>query len=149
LLKAALRREIDLVAAWWVDRLGRSLQDLVGFLGELKGAGVDLYLDRQAVDTTTPVGKALFQMLGVFAEFERSIIQERVHAGITKVRIVGTKNGKPIGRAKIPPAKEPAIRAALQSGSGILKTARECQTGTSVVQHIKASMAASFSIPQE
>jgi hypothetical protein len=86
LLKAVVRREIDLVAAWSVDRLGRSLQDLVGFLGELKGAGVDLYLNRQAVDTTTPAGKALFQMLGVFAEFERSIIQERIHAGIARAR---------------------------------------------------------------
>jgi hypothetical protein len=78
-----------------------------------------------------------------------SIIQERIHAGIARARIVGRKSGKPIGRAKIPPAKEAAIRAALQSGSGILKTARERQTGTSVVQHIKASMAAPFSIPQE
>src|SRR5260370_2234988 len=78
---AAPRRKIDVVAAWPVDRLGRSLQDLLGFLGELNGAGVDLYLDRQAVDTTTPAGRALFQMLGVFAEFERSIIQERVQAG--------------------------------------------------------------------
>jgi DNA invertase Pin-like site-specific DNA recombinase len=149
LLKAVVRREIDLAAAWSVDRLGRSLQDLVGFLGELKGAGVDLYLDRQAIDTTTPAGKALFQMLGVFAEFERSIIQERIHAGISRARIVGTKSGKPIGRTKIPLAKEAAIRAALQSGSGILKTARECQTGTSVVQRIKAAMAVQLSISQE
>src|SRR6516225_9208487 len=84
LLKAATRRRIDVVAAWSVDRLGRSLQDLAGFLGELNGAGCDLYLDRQAVDTTTPAGRALFQMLGVFAEFERSIIQERIHAGIAR-----------------------------------------------------------------
>jgi DNA invertase Pin-like site-specific DNA recombinase len=141
LLKAVVRREIDLVAAWSVDRLGRSLQDLVGFLGELKGAGVDLYLDRQAVDTTTPAGKALFQMLGVFAEFERSIIQERIHAGIARARLVGTKSGRPIGRAKTPPAKEATIRAALASGKGVLKTARECHIGTSVVQRIKAAMA--------
>jgi DNA invertase Pin-like site-specific DNA recombinase len=141
LLKAVVRREIDVVAAWSVDRLGRSLQDLVEFLGELKGAGVELYLDRQAVDTTTPAGKALFQMLGVFAEFERSIIQERIHAGIARARLVGTKSGKPIGRAKIPPMKEAEIRAALKAGNGILKTARECNTGTSVVQRIKAAMA--------
>jgi DNA invertase Pin-like site-specific DNA recombinase len=142
LLKAAVRRKIDVVAAWSVDRLGRSLQDLVGFLGELKGAGVDLYLDRQAVDTTTPAGKALFQMLGVFAEFERSIIQERIHPGIARARIVGTKSGKPIGRAKIDPKREAAVRAALASGKGILKTARECGTGSSVVQRIKAEMTA-------
>ena len=58
--KAITRREFGVVAAWSVDRLGRSLQDLVGFLGELHGAGVDLYLDRQGVDTSTPAGKALF-----------------------------------------------------------------------------------------
>jgi DNA invertase Pin-like site-specific DNA recombinase len=140
LLKAAVRRRIDIAAAWSVDRLGRSLQDLVGFLGELKGAGVDLYLDHQAVDTTTPAGKALFQMLGVFAEFERSIIQERIHAGIARARVVGTKSGKPIGRARIDAMKEAAIRTALASGKGILKTARENGTGSSVVQRIKAEM---------
>jgi DNA invertase Pin-like site-specific DNA recombinase len=121
------------------DRLGRSLQDLLGFLAELKGAAVDLYLDRQAVDTTTPAGKAFFQMLGVFAEFERSIIQERIHAGIARARVVGTKSGKPIGRTKIDATKEVAIRSALAS-KGILKTAREGGVGSSVVQRIKAGL---------
>ena len=60
-----VRHQFDVVAAWSVDRLGRSLQDLVAFLGELQGAGVDLYLDRQGIDTSTPAGKALFQMLVV------------------------------------------------------------------------------------
>src|SRR5882724_579722 len=86
LCRAIVRHQFDIVAAWSVDRLGRSLQDLVGFLGEVHAAGVDLYLDRQGVDTSTPAGKALFQMLGVFAEFERSIIQERIAAGITRAR---------------------------------------------------------------
>jgi len=67
------RREFDMVAAWSVDRLGRSLQDLVGFLGELHAKGVDLYLHQQGIDTSTPAGKALFQMLGVFAEFSRPL----------------------------------------------------------------------------
>jgi DNA invertase Pin-like site-specific DNA recombinase len=77
-----LRFEFDVVMAWNVDRLGRSLQDLVGFLSEIHAAGVDLFLHQQGLDTTTPAGKAMFQMLGVFAEFERSIIQERVRAGL-------------------------------------------------------------------
>jgi hypothetical protein len=72
LLEEVVRGKIDVVAAWSVDRLGRSLQDLVGFLGELNAAGCDLYLEKQAVDTTTPAGRALFQILGVFAEFERA-----------------------------------------------------------------------------
>ena len=140
LLKAVVRRKIDIVAAWSVDRLGRSLQDLVGFLGELSAAGCNLYLEKQAIDTTTPAGRALFQMLGVFAEFERAIIQERIHAGLARAREKGTKSGRPIGRAKIDAKKEAAIRTALASGKGILKTARECGTGSSVVQRIKAEM---------
>jgi DNA invertase Pin-like site-specific DNA recombinase len=140
LLKAVVRRKIDVVAAWSVDRLGRSLQDLVAFLGELNAAGCDLYLEKQAVDTTTPAGRALFQMLAVFAEFERAIIQERIHAGLARAREKGTKSGKPIGRAKIDARKEAAIRSALASGKGVLRTARECGTGSSVVQRIKAEM---------
>ena len=80
-------------------------------------------------------------MLGVFAEFERSIIQERIHAGIARARVVGTKSGKPIGRARINTAKEAAIRAALAGGKGILKTARECRVGSNTVQWVMAAMA--------
>ena len=98
--KAIVRGKFDVVAAWSVDRLGRSLQDLVTFLGELHGTGCDLYLDRQGVDTSTPAGKAMFQMLGVFAEFERSLIVERVRAGIARARTAGTKSGKAFGRPK-------------------------------------------------
>ena len=141
LLREVVRGKIDVVAAWSVDRLGRSLQDLVGFLGELNAAGCDLYLEKQAVDTTTPAGRALFQMLGVFAEFERAIIQERIHAGLARARDKGTKSGKPIGRARIDAGREAAIRTALETGQGILKTARQYGTGTSVVQRIKAEMA--------
>jgi DNA invertase Pin-like site-specific DNA recombinase len=71
LLKGIARRDFDVVAAWSVDRLGRSLQDLMGFLGEMHAKTIDLYLHRQGLDTGTPAGKALFQMLGVFGEFER------------------------------------------------------------------------------
>ena len=81
LLKAVARREFDMVAAWSVDRLDRSLIDLVGVLQELHAKHVDLYLHQQGIDTTTPSGKAMFQMMGVFAEFERSMIRERVMAG--------------------------------------------------------------------
>ena len=86
LLHAVTRKEFDMVAAWSVDRLGRSLQDLVSFLGDLQSKKVDLYLHQQALDTSTPSGKAMFGMLGVFAEFERTIIQERVKAGLARAR---------------------------------------------------------------
>ncbi len=98
LLKGVARREFDVVAAWSVDRLGRSLQDLIGTLNELRAKEVDLYLHKQGLDTSTPAGKAMFQMLGVFAEFEREIIAERIHAGLARAREQGTKSGNPIGR---------------------------------------------------
>src|ERR1700716_643782 len=85
--RAAERPEFDVVMAWSVDRLGRSLQDLIGFLSELHALGIDLFLHQQGLDTTTPAGKAIFQMLGVFAEFERSMIKERVRAGLARAKL--------------------------------------------------------------
>jgi DNA invertase Pin-like site-specific DNA recombinase len=78
-----------------VDRLGRSLQDLVGFLSELHAMRIDLFLHQQGLDTTTPAGKAMFQMMGVFAEFERSMIQERVRAGLARAKSEGKRLGQP------------------------------------------------------
>jgi DNA invertase Pin-like site-specific DNA recombinase len=138
--KAITRHQFDIVAAWSVDRLGRSLQDLVAFLGELHGAGVDLYLDRQGVDTSTPAGKALFQMLGVFAEFERSLIHERITAGIARARAEGTRSGKAFGRPTLSAEREAAVRAALAAGAGIRKTARLVGTGNATVARIAAEM---------
>jgi DNA invertase Pin-like site-specific DNA recombinase len=76
-----------------VDRLGRSLHDLLGFLNELHKLGVDLYLHQQALDTATPTGRAMFSMCGVFAEFERSLIRERVKAGQMRARASGKRLG--------------------------------------------------------
>ena len=84
MLKGAVRREFDVILAWSVDRLGRSLQELVTFLSEIHAKGVELYLHQQGIDTTTPTGKAMFQMMGVFAELERAMIRERVFAGLRR-----------------------------------------------------------------
>ena len=135
--RAITRREVDVVMAWSVDRLGRSLQDLVAFLGELRAVRCDLYLHAQGVDTTTPAGRALFQMLGIFAEFERAIIVERVRAGSARAKA----EGKHLGRPRINGETERAILAALAEGKGIRKVARECGVGTSVVQRIAAERA--------
>jgi DNA invertase Pin-like site-specific DNA recombinase len=140
MLKDATKRKIDVVAAWSVDRLGRSLQDLVGMLGELNGAGCDLYLHQQSLDTTTPAGKAMFQMLGVFAEFEAAMIKARVKAGLARARKHGTRSGEPIGRPEIRGYRAVAIKNELRKGTGILKTAKLCGVGTSVVQRIKKEM---------
>ena len=98
LCKDASRRQFDLIAAWSVDRLGRSLQDLVGFLTEVHALGINLFLHQQGIDTTTPAGKALFQMMGVFAEFERAMIQERVRAGLERARAQGKRVGTTANR---------------------------------------------------
>jgi DNA invertase Pin-like site-specific DNA recombinase len=95
--------------AWSVDRLGRSLQDLVGFLSEIHALSMDLYLHQQGLDTTTPAGKAMFQMMSVFAEFERAMIQERVRAGLRRA----VSEGKQLGRPRIAPETEERIRKAL------------------------------------
>src|SRR5271167_1597860 len=95
LCKDASRRQFDLIAAWSVDRLGRSLQDLVGFLTEVHALGINLFLHQQGVDTTTPAGKALFQMMGVFAEFERAMIRERVMSGLERAKAQGKVLGRP------------------------------------------------------
>ena len=93
-----------------------------------------MYLHQQGVDTTTPAGRALFQMLGVFAEFERAIIVERVRAGIARART----EGRHLGRPRIDGAVEQVIRSALGAGKGIRKVAKECGVGVSVVQRIRA-----------
>ena len=138
LCKDASRRQFDLIAAWSVDRLGRRLQDLVGFLTEVHALGINLFLHQQGIDTTTPAGKALFQMMGVFAEFERAMIQERVKAGLERARA----QGKTLGRPSTQPEKVEAIKAGLRAGSvGIIKLAKLHGVGVGTVQRIKAALA--------
>ena len=125
-------KKFDLVAAWSVDRLGRSLTDLLSILQNLHEKGVGLFLHQQGLDTSTTAGKAMFQMLGVFAEFERGIIQERVKAGLARARQNGTK----LGRRKVKPSVEARIRELRAKGDGILKIGRTLGIGTSVVQRV-------------
>jgi DNA invertase Pin-like site-specific DNA recombinase len=138
--KAAARREFDVVMAWSVDRLGRSLQDLISFLSEIRAAGVDLFLHQQGLDTTMPAGKALFQMMGVFAEFERSMIQERVRAGLKRAK----GEGKQLGRPRLAPDLEKRILDALNKPGrteGIRKIASRFGVNPSTVQRIKGPFA--------
>jgi DNA invertase Pin-like site-specific DNA recombinase len=145
LLKDATARKINMIAAWSVDRLGRSLQDLVGFLGELQAVHCNLYLHQQALDTTTPSGRMMFQMCGVFAEFERSMIVERVKAGLARTKANGVKLGRGsrkdgqrsvdekrwgMSRAEL----EKRIRKLRSEGKGILTIARTIGVGTGTVQ---------------
>ena len=130
----ASRRQFDVIMAWSVDRLGRSLQDLIAFLGEIHALGVDLFLHQQGLDTTTPAGKAMFQMMGVFAEFERAMIQERVRAGLARAR----GEGKRLGRPPIAPELEKRIRKALATPGrpGVRKIAERFGVNPGTVQRI-------------
>jgi DNA invertase Pin-like site-specific DNA recombinase len=132
LLKDATRGKFDMVAAWSVDRLGRSLCDLVGFLNEIHAAGVELYLHRQALDTSTPSGRALFQMLGVFAEFERSMIVERVRAGMARARA----QGKHLGRPAMRHATHQAITAGVAAGLSGRAIARQAGVSEATVRRV-------------
>jgi len=136
MLKGVARKEFDLVAAWSVDRLGRSLIDLVELLQELHSMGVDLYLHQQGINTTTPAGKALFGMMGVFAEFERGMIRERVKSGLARARKNGTKSGLAIGRPTVSAEVEQRIRELRAEGLGMLKIAQQAGCGVSVVQRV-------------
>jgi len=137
LMKAIARREVDMVAAWSVDRLGRSLPDLLDFLKELHAKGVDLFLLQQGLDTSTPAGRAMFQMMGVFAEFERAMIQERVRAGLARAKA----DGRRLGRRRVEDRKDglqllDAVRARRKAGQGVRRIARETGLGVGTVLRI-------------
>ena len=143
LLKAVSRREIDIVAAWSVDRLGRSLPDLVSFLSDIQSKGCDLYLHQQAVDTSTPSGRMLFQMLGVFAEFERAIIRSRIIAAHERCRSKGIR----IGRPPTPVSRLEKIEKALKRGLSVRKAAAETGVSTATVMRVKRSMTVKVNRP--
>jgi DNA invertase Pin-like site-specific DNA recombinase len=132
MLKSASRRKFDIVMAWAIDRLGRSLSDLLDTIQHLEACGVDLYLDQQSIDTTTPMGKLVFQVIGAFAEFERTMIRQRIKAGLKRAVAQGVK----LGRPQIDSATERKVRQQLAKGVGILKVAKSLGIGTGTVQRI-------------
>ena len=136
MLKDASRGRFDVVLAWALDRLGRSLVDLLDTLGELEAAATALVLHQQAIDTTTPAGRMFFQVTGAFAEFERAMIRSRVRAGLERAKARGVPLGRPKTSAKI----EAAIRVRLAAGEGVKKVAKEVGVGNGTVSRIKAAM---------
>ena len=132
LYQAVIHRKFDIVMAWSVDRLGRSLQHLVEFLSDIHAKGIDLYLHKQGLDTTTPTGKAMFHLCGVFAEFERALIRERVCSGLNRAR----HKGKILGRPRVEKSIEEEIKKYRKENMGIKKIARHLKIGVSVVQRV-------------
>jgi len=144
MLKDANRRKFDILMAWAIDRLGRSLSDLLDTIQHLEACGVDLYLDQQAIDTTTPMGKLVFQIAGAFAEFERTMIRQRINAGLKRAIAQGVK----LGRPKIDGATERKVRRRLAKGMGILKVAKSLGIGTGTVQRISNELGRMKALPQ-
>ncbi|RYG97767.1 MAG: recombinase family protein [Alphaproteobacteria bacterium] len=132
-LKGIARRDFEQIMAWSVDRLGRSLPDLVSFLNEAQAKNVDLYLHQQGLDTSTPSGRMMFQMLSVFAEFERAMIRERIMAGLRRTT-------RKSGRRPMLENRQAAIKRSLQDGLGIRATARLHKASTTTVTAIKRSL---------
>jgi DNA invertase Pin-like site-specific DNA recombinase len=137
MLKDAQRRSFDVVMAWAIDRLGRSLIDLLGSIQTLEACGVDLFLEQQSLDTTTPAGKLMFQVCGAFAEFERSMIRQRVKLGLKRA----VAQGKRLGRPQIDGEIARKAERQLRKGYGLNKVAKTLGIGVGTVIRIKAEMA--------
>lgn len=121
LMKAVIKREVDVVLIWDISRLGRSLQHLLKLLEEFHAKGVDVYFHQQGIDTTTPAGKLMFQLCGAFAEFERGMIQERVKAGLQRAKA----QGKTLGRPKVPEKTIAKVKELFERGVSFRKIANE------------------------
>ena len=137
MLKQAQRGRFDVVLAWAIDRLGRSLVDLLHTIESLKACDVDLYLDQQSIDTTTPAVKLMLQMCGAFAGFERSMLQARIHAGLRRA----VANGRTLGRPLNDPDAVAKARDELARGIGINRVAKLVGLSNGTVQRIKGEMA--------
>jgi DNA invertase Pin-like site-specific DNA recombinase len=138
MLKDAQRGRFDVAMSWAIDRMGRSLIDLLDTIRHLEACRVDLYLDQQQIDTTTPAGRLMFQVVGAFAEFERTMIRQRVHAGLKRA----VADGKRLGRPLNDPAAIGKARKELARGVGIGKVARSVGLGVGTVHKLKREMAA-------
>jgi len=154
MLKDAVRREFDILAVWSSDRLGRSLKNLIDVLETIRATGCGLYIHTQAVDTTTPAGRALFGMLAIFAEFEHEMIRERVKAGMAGIKDKLARDGKftsrvsgkvriRLGRPAPKAEKLEAARVELAKGTGIIKTAKLVGLGVGTVHKLRRELAAS------
>jgi DNA invertase Pin-like site-specific DNA recombinase len=155
LCKGIMRKDFDMVASWAVDRLGRSLKELVLFLSDMHYKGVNLYLHQQGLDTSTDMGRMMFHQIALFADFERSLIVSRVKAGLarakaeprSKMRLEKLREGKikqlTFGRpTKMNDAKREKARTMLAENVGVLKIAKQLGVGTGTIQKIKKGMRA-------
>jgi DNA invertase Pin-like site-specific DNA recombinase len=139
LCRKPVRHRFDVLMVWSIDRLGRSVLHVASAMAEMDAAGVALYSDQQAIDSTSPFGKAMMQMACVFGELEREMIRARVRAGLSRVREQGLKK---LGRPSVGKKVEEAIRKQLGAGHGMLTVAKMVGCGSGTVQRVKREIAA-------
>jgi DNA invertase Pin-like site-specific DNA recombinase len=133
MMKDSTKRKFDVVMVWSIDRLGRSLQNLMEILNDLKSKNIDLYMDQQAIDTTTPTGSLMFAMIGAFSEFEREMIRERVVSGLDNARKKGRIGGRPTNLTDEIRSKILEMKVA---GGSIRKIKDECSVGTATIYKV-------------
>jgi len=138
MLRDASRRRFDLLAVWSIDRLGRSTASVAAALDDLEATGVAIYADKEGVDASTAHGRAMLEMASVFAKLERSMIVERVKAGMARAKA----DGKHVGRPRMAQETVAAIRVMLAGGKGIISTAKELGVGVGTVHRVTQEMRA-------
>lgn len=137
LMADAKRGKFDVVMVWRFDRFARSVRQLVNALEEFRGVGIDFVSHQEAVDTSTPMGKVMFTVIAAMAELERSVIRERVIAGIEHARARGTKSGKSMGRPKVVFRRDQAIELR-RSGKSWREIAKELGVGATTIRRVVA-----------
>jgi putative DNA-invertase from lambdoid prophage Rac len=135
---ACVRGEVQVVAAVALDRLGRSLINIANLLEDFAALGIDLYLGREGIDTSTPTGRALLGMAAVFAQLERDINVERTKMGLARARA----QGKRLGRPNVPQHIARRVEQHLKAGVGQNRAATLCGVGKSVVGRIARELRA-------
>jgi DNA invertase Pin-like site-specific DNA recombinase len=136
LIEAARRREINVVLVWRLDRWGRSVTDLLATLQELEHLGVGFVSLTEALDLTTPAGRAMAGLLAIFAEFEREVLRERTRAGLEQAR----QNGKPLGRPVTAALQSDQVRKLYRAGLSKSEIARRLQIGRTSVRHLRLTL---------
>jgi DNA invertase Pin-like site-specific DNA recombinase len=133
LMKGIARKDFQMAMAYSVCRLGRSLSDLVAFLEDIHAKGCDLYLHQQGLSTDNPSGRLLFQLMGVFSEFEKAILVSRVKSGLARAKANGTK----LGRPSLAPIEVKQIKESLNKGLSIRKAAKKHSVSTATIMRVK------------
>jgi DNA invertase Pin-like site-specific DNA recombinase len=133
MMKASNQRKFDMILVWSIDRLGRSLQNLVELLNDLQSMRVDLMFLQQGMDTSTSSGRMMFSIFGALAEFERNLIRERVIAGQNRAKAKGVKMGRP---TKMNDGMKSAVKLLREKGMGIKQISKQLQIGVGTVYSV-------------